>query len=120
PAGSRRGAGGAAHRPSSRRGLCIAAPWRRRCPERRNGSTVNTALKMISSMATRELLAQLAAGFTRETGIAVQPEAGGGVAVAKRISAGEHFDGVVLAANAIDQPVREPRVLGPRIRPVPT
>jgi len=76
---------------------------------------VNAALKMISSMATRELLAQLAAGFTRETGIAVQPEAAGGVEVAKRISAGEHFDVVVLAANAIDKLIGETRVLGPRV-----
>ena len=76
---------------------------------------MNAALKMISSMATRELLAQLAAGFTRETGVLVQPEAGGGVEVAKRISAGEHFDVVVLAANAIDKLIGETRVVGPRV-----
>ncbi len=33
----------------------------------------------------------------------VSAEAAGGVDVAKRIGAGEHFDVVVLAANAIDK-----------------
>jgi molybdate transport system substrate-binding protein len=60
-------------------------------------------LKMISSMATRELLAALAAQYQRNTGVVVQAEAAGGVDVAKRIAAGEPCDVVVLAANAIDK-----------------
>lgn len=70
---------------------------------------------MISSMATRELLARLAERYQRETGVAVQPQAAGGVAVAKRISAGESFDVVVLAANAIDRLITEGRVTGARV-----
>lgn len=70
---------------------------------------------MISSMATRELLARLAEGYQRQTGVEVQAQAGGGVEVARRISAGEAFDVVVLAANAIDRLIAEGRVVGERV-----
>jgi len=60
-------------------------------------------LKMISSMATRELLAALAAQFQQRTGQAVDARAGGGVDVARRVEQGELFDVVVLASNAIDK-----------------
>lgn len=73
------------------------------------------ALTMISSMATRELLSQLAERFARERGVAVEAKAAGGVEVARRISAGEVVDVVVLAANAIDKLVAEGRVLAPRV-----
>ena len=58
---------------------------------------------MISSMATRELLCELAAQFTAVTGAVVHAQSAGGVEVAKRVAGGESFDVVVLAANAIDQ-----------------
>jgi molybdate transport system substrate-binding protein len=74
-----------------------------------------TSLIMMSSMATREVLAQLAAQYGRDTGLMVQAEAGGGVEVARRISAGEYCDVVVLAAGAIDKLVAERRVTGERI-----
>lgn len=61
------------------------------------------ALKMVSSMATRELLAALAARYAQERGQAVSAIAAGGVEVAKRVAAGESFDVVVLAANAVDK-----------------
>lgn len=60
-------------------------------------------LKLISSMATRQLLAELAAQWQRETGIDVTIESVGGVDAVKRVQAGEVFDGVVLAADAIDK-----------------
>jgi molybdate transport system substrate-binding protein len=63
----------------------------------------NPTLKLISSMATRELLAALAARYRRDTGTIVLTEAAGGVDVAKRIAAGEVQDVVVLAASAIDK-----------------
>lgn len=66
-------------------------------------------------MATRELLAKLAERYTRERGVAVKTYAAGGVEVAKRISAGEAADVVVLAANAIDKLIAEGRVVGPRV-----
>ena len=68
-------------------------------------------LKMVSSMATRELLAALGAEYTRQTGQAVQTEAGGGVDVARRVGEGEFFDVVVLASNAIDKLIAAAKVL---------
>jgi molybdate transport system substrate-binding protein len=73
------------------------------------------ALKMISSMATRELLAALAARHKAQCGQAVQAEAGGGVDVARRIEQGEAFDVVVLASNAIDKLIASGRVLPDRV-----
>lgn len=59
------------------------------------------ALKGISSMATRQLLAELCAEFTRRTGCQVQIESVGGVDAAKRVQAGEVFDLVFLASDAL-------------------
>ena len=59
-------------------------------------------LKLISSMATRQLLAELAAKWQTTSGIEVRIESVGGVEAAKRVQAGEAFDGVVLALDAID------------------
>jgi molybdate transport system substrate-binding protein len=72
-------------------------------------------LKLISSMATRELLAALAAQYARDSGQPVAPTAAGGVDVAKRVSAGEAVDVVVLAADAIDKLVAEGRITGGRV-----
>jgi molybdate transport system substrate-binding protein len=57
----------------------------------------------ISSMATRRLLAELAAAHEQQTGQRVVVEAVGGVDAARRIEGGEAFDFVVLAAEAIDK-----------------
>ena len=59
-------------------------------------------LKLISSMATRQLLAELAARWQATSGIEVGIESVGGVDAARRVQAGEAFDGVVLAGDAID------------------
>lgn len=72
-------------------------------------------LKLVSSMATRELLAALAARYEQEAGARVIAEAAGGVDVAKRVSAGEAVDVVVLAANAIDKLIAEGRIAGGRV-----
>ncbi len=61
-----------------------------------------TPLKVLSSMATRELLNELTAGYQRSSGQAVSSEAAGGVDVAKRVRAGEAVDVVVLSSTAID------------------
>ncbi|MEO8022310.1 substrate-binding domain-containing protein [Polaromonas sp.] len=61
------------------------------------------AIKGISSMATRQVLAELVAGFQQQAGCAVTLEAVGGVDAAKRVQAGEVFDVVVLASEAIDK-----------------
>ncbi len=59
-------------------------------------------LKLISSMATRQLLADLVAQWQGRSGIEVTIESVGGVVAAKRVQAGETFDGVVLALDAIE------------------
>jgi molybdate transport system substrate-binding protein len=60
-------------------------------------------LQGISSMATRQLLAQLGSMFTRQTGWVLELESVGGVDAAKRVQAGEPFDVVFLASDAIDK-----------------
>jgi molybdate transport system substrate-binding protein len=55
----------------------------------------------ISSMATRQVLAELAAAFERQSGQRVAIESVGGVDAARRVQAGEPFDVVVLASDAI-------------------
>ena len=57
----------------------------------------------ISSMATRELLAALADAYRERSGVTVALESVGGVDAARRVAAGEPFDLVVLAADAIAQ-----------------
>ncbi len=57
----------------------------------------------ISSMATRQVLAELAAAYTQRSGVAVAIESVGGVDAAKRVQAGERFDVVLLASDAIDR-----------------
>ena len=58
-------------------------------------------LKGISSMATRQLLAELGAEFVRQTGRELHIESVGGVDAAKRVQAGEVFDVVFLASDAL-------------------
>ena len=55
----------------------------------------------ISSMATRQILAELSGAYRQKTGKSVAIEAVGGVDAAKRIRAGEKFDIVVLADDAM-------------------
>jgi molybdate transport system substrate-binding protein len=61
-----------------------------------------SSLKLLSSMATRELLNELVSQYQRSSGQAVTSEAAGGVDVAKRVRAGETVDVVVLSSTAID------------------
>jgi len=68
-------------------------------------------LKLVSSMATREVLAALAADYERSGGQPVATEAAGGVDVANRVQAGEAVDVVVLAGNAIDKLIAAERLL---------
>jgi molybdate transport system substrate-binding protein len=58
-------------------------------------------IKGISSMATRQVLADLAAAYGRSSGAAIDIESVGGVDAAKRVQAGEPFDVVFLASDAI-------------------
>ncbi len=67
-------------------------------------------LRGIASMATRQLLGQLASMFTQQTGWVVAIESVGGVDAARRVQAGELFDVVFLASEAIDKLVASGRV----------
>ena len=64
---------------------------------------MSSPITIISSMATRQLLADLVAEFQKTTAQDVRVESVGGVDAAKRVLAGEAFDIVALASNAIAQ-----------------
>lgn len=64
----------------------------------------------ISSMATRYFLAELADAYERRSGRRAAIESVGGVDAARRVQAGEVFDFVVLAADAIDRLARSARI----------
>ncbi|MCM3562165.1 MAG: extracellular solute-binding protein [Hydrogenophaga sp.] len=65
--------------------------------------TPNRTVRGISSMATRQVLADLTSAHTARTGQVVVIESVGGVDAAKRVQAGEAFDLVILASDAIDK-----------------
>jgi molybdate transport system substrate-binding protein len=64
---------------------------------------MNATLQGISSMATRQVLGELAQAWRERSGRQVSVESIGGVDAAKRVAAGEPFDFVVLAKDAIDK-----------------
>lgn len=64
---------------------------------------MTTVIRAISSMATRQVLAELAAAYEQRGDWLVQIESVGGVDAARRVQEGEHFDAVVLASDAIDK-----------------
>jgi molybdate transport system substrate-binding protein len=69
----------------------------------------------VSSMATRQVLAELARVFEARSGCAVAIESVGGVDAAKRVQAGEAFDVVFLASDAIDRLIASGHVVGARV-----
>lgn len=64
---------------------------------------MTSTLTGISSMATRQVLAELADAYQQRAGQAVRFESVGGVDAARRVAAGERFDVVVLALDAIER-----------------
>jgi molybdate transport system substrate-binding protein len=66
-------------------------------------STSSLVLRGISSMATKALLNDLTQAYQAQTGVTVQIESVGGVDAAKRVQAGEAFDVVLLASDAIER-----------------
>jgi molybdate transport system substrate-binding protein len=70
-----------------------------------------STIRGISSMATRQVLADLVAAFGLHSGGTVAIESVGGVDAARRVLAGEAFDVVVLASDAIDKLIAAGRVL---------
>jgi molybdate transport system substrate-binding protein len=69
------------------------------------------SLTGISSMATRPVLAELLDAYRRKADVTVQLESVGGVDAARRVQAGEPFDLVVLASDAIDRLVASGHVV---------
>ncbi|MBN3765249.1 substrate-binding domain-containing protein [Burkholderia sp. Ac-20365] len=65
--------------------------------------TSNTPLTVISSMATRRVLTQLAQAYEAASGLPVSIVSVGGVEASRRIREGEHVDVVVLAAGALEK-----------------
>ena len=75
-------------------------------------TTMTSGIRIISSMATRKLLANLVAayaGVSPESTATV--ESVGGVDAARRVDAGEAFDAVVLASGAVDKLIASGSVL---------
>lgn len=69
-------------------------------------------IRIISSMATKQLLGDLIAEYRQQhPGQEVELISVGGVDAAKRVQAGEAFDAVALAANAIDKLIADGHVL---------
>lgn len=66
-------------------------------------------------MATRQLLAELFALHEQRSGQAVSLEAVGGVDAARRVQAGEAFDLVILACDALDKLIAGGHVLPGRV-----
>jgi len=72
-------------------------------------------IQVISSMATKQLLAELAGRFQQASTNRVSIESVGGIDAAKRVQAGEAFDVVILAAKVIDQLIAAGRLVGSRV-----
>jgi molybdate transport system substrate-binding protein len=72
---------------------------------------MSTSIRGISSMATRQVLVELATAYERRFHSAVAIESVGGVDAARRVQAGEPFDVVFLASDAIDKLVAAGRVI---------
>lgn len=73
---------------------------------------MTTPIRIISSMATKSLLVDLGRLFEAQAPeFSVQIESVGGVDAVQRVQAGEVFDGVVLASNAIDKLLKEGKLL---------
>ena len=73
--------------------------------------TAGQPIAGISSMATRHLLAELADAWQRRSGQRVAVESVGGVDALRRVQAGEPFDFVVLASDAIGELAAAGRVV---------
>ena len=68
-------------------------------------------LRVLSSMATRSLIADLIALFEAASPVRVSLETVGGVDAARRVKSGEVIDVVVLASDAIGQLIADDRIV---------
>lgn len=72
---------------------------------------MTTRIHGISSMATRQVLAELAGAWRARSGIDVAVESVGGVDAARRVQAGEVYDLAVLDADALEKLASTGRVV---------
>ena len=72
---------------------------------------MSSQIRIISSMATRQVLAELVAQYQQTSDQQIATESVGGVDAAKRVRSGEAFDIVVLAANAIDELIEAGKIV---------
>lgn len=75
-------------------------------------------LSGISSMATRDLLAELSRAYSHAAGPAVSFTSVGGVDAIRRVQTGEPFDLIVLASDAMQTLVEQGHVLAHSVRPL--
>lgn len=68
-------------------------------------------LKLISSMATRDVVAEIVVRYANVAARPITAEAAGGVDVAKRIMGGEAIDVVILASSAIDKLIDDKKLI---------
>lgn len=71
----------------------------------------STPIKVMTSLATKEFLAEYLEQYKASTGQAVAYENAGGVEIAKRARASEAFDVVVLASGVIDALIAEGKLV---------
>ena len=76
---------------------------------------MTVSIHVLSSMATRQVLGELASQFEADSRLPVRVESVGGVDAARRVRAGDPFDVIVLAANVIDALIAEGHVEGRRV-----
>lgn len=101
------------------RGVPRAAAVRAGAPASARGSgssptparPMSDPLKVLSSMATREMLDGLVRAFALRSSLPAVLESAGGVDVARRVGAGERCDVVVLAGEAIDALIADKRIV---------
>ena len=84
-------------------GLCMCAAalttsWAASAP-----SVKPVTIRVISSVALRQIFIELFDQFEKKSGFKVEMETGGTVVIDQRVEAGEPFDVVVLASNSIDK-----------------
>ena len=68
-------------------------------------------LHVLSSMATREVLRELALRYASVASKAVVTEAAGGIDVAKRVERSDELEIIVLAANVIERLIEQRKIL---------
>jgi molybdate transport system substrate-binding protein len=68
-------------------------------------------IKLISSMAAKDFLLDIAQQYSGETGRSITVVTAGGVEVVRRIKSGEEIDAVVLSAEQIDQLIADGRIV---------